>query len=335
MSQAATVASPSRPLRYVARSLARRCQGRTLMLGRGWPEVEAELRSQGVDIAVQRVEDLEAGSATATPTIGTSGADGGAERFDTVLLAKALELETGQERLSNLIQHAWNLVSDDGRLIVCVPNREAVADSDDNPPGFDRRRLKRLLQQIDRPRVVTDQPYAWLVMSIDARPGLDRTSQQRHQTIARLCREPVIELGCAQGHLARAIADRGLSVTGVDKSALKITRARAMFPEIQFVEADILELPATSQYATVVLAEVLEHVLEDVGDWILAKAWELVAPGGRLIVSVPNEDCVPHPNHVRQFDRLDLSRTLRRFGRPRLVTEQPFKWLLMYVDRTA
>jgi hypothetical protein len=42
---------------------------------------------------------------------------------------------------------------------------------------------------------------------------------------------------------------------------------------------------------------------------------------------------VPHPNHVREFDRAELVGLLERFGPPRLVTEQPYRYLLMYVDR--
>lgn len=56
-------------------------------------------------------------------------------------------------------------------------------------------------------------------------------------------------------------------------------------------------------------------------------------PGGRLIVSPPIEDCVPHRNHVRVCRRPGLEAELRPFGEPVLVTEQPYKWLPIYVDR--
>ena len=68
---------------------------------------------------------------------------------------------------------------------------------------------------------------------------------------------------------------------------------------------------------------------------MLVKAWKLLAPGGRLIVSVPNQDCVPHPNHVREFDRRSLKKVLGRWGRPRLITDQPYKWLMMTVEKTS
>ena len=130
------------------------------------------------------------------------------------------------------------------------------------------------------------------------------------------------------------IAARGLEVVGVDLSGEKIRRARAEHPDITFLESDIraLSLPDAS-YDTVVIAEVLEHVGEEAGAGILERARRLLGPRGRLILSVPNEDCVPHPHHVRQFDRKSLKRLLLPLGKPRLVTAQPYKWLLGYVDR--
>jgi ubiquinone/menaquinone biosynthesis C-methylase UbiE len=120
----------------------------------------------------------------------------------------------------------------------------------------------------------------------------------------------------------------------VDISRDKISRARAAFPDLEFIECDIarLSLPDAS-FDTAVLAEVLEHVDEALGAVFLARAWRLLRPHGRLIVSVPNEDCIPHRNHVRVFDRRSLRALLRPLGRPKLVTDQPYKWLLMYVDK--
>jgi 2-polyprenyl-3-methyl-5-hydroxy-6-metoxy-1,4-benzoquinol methylase len=132
------------------------------------------------------------------------------------------------------------------------------------------------------------------------------------------------------------IRDRQLEVVGVDISGSKIARARELYPEILFIQSDVRDLALTEEsFDSVVLAETLEHVPEEVGAQILSKAWSLLKPGGRLIVSVPNEDCIPHPNHVRQFDRSSLKRLLQPLGRPRLVTDQPYKWLLMYVDRAT
>jgi hypothetical protein len=67
---------------------------------------------------------------------------------------------------------------------------------------------------------------------------------------------------------------------------------------------------------------------------MLDRAFSLVAPGGRLIVTVPNEDSIPHPNHVQHFDRAALEALLRPYGDAVLCVEQPYKWLLAWVARS-
>jgi 2-polyprenyl-3-methyl-5-hydroxy-6-metoxy-1,4-benzoquinol methylase len=298
----------------LARVIARRCRGKTAVLGPRWPKVLHEILARDVDVQAVEREALA-----------------GEETFDTVVLLRMLERHAESEHLA-LLEGAWQRLSPDGRLVVCVPNGDHGRDPEAKT-RFTRAGLKRLLQRIDRPHLMKDQPYRWLVMWIDARPRLDRASHERHESIADLCRGRVLELGCAHGHLCAAIAGRGLAVEGVDKSRLKIAGARRLFPDIPFRQVDILELPVAERHDTVILAEVLEHVPEETGDRMLAKAWEAVAEGGRLIVSVPNDDCVPHANHVRRFRPEDLSRALEPFGAPRHIDEQPFKWLTAYVNR--
>lgn len=299
----------------LARAVARRCKGKTAVLGRRWPDVLHEMLARDVD--VQSVE---------------RGALEGDDIFDTIVLLRSLEYLLETEHLP-LLERAWQRLGTHGRLVVCVPNEDHGRDPDAKA-SFTRPDLKKLMQHIDRPHLMKDQPYRWLVMWLDALPRLDRASHDRHEILAGLCRGRVLELGCAYGHLAAAIARRGLVVEGIDKSRLKVAGAQRLFPEIPFRRADILELPVTRNRDTVILAEVLEHVPEEIGERMLAKAWEAVAEGGRLIVSVPNDDCVPHANHVRQFRREDLVGALECFGTPRQIDEQPYKWLAAYVDRS-
>jgi ubiquinone/menaquinone biosynthesis C-methylase UbiE len=125
-------------------------------------------------------------------------------------------------------------------------------------------------------------------------------------------------------------------VVGVEKNASKIAQARKNCPGIEFVRQDVLKLPfACESFDTVALPEILEHVSESVGDRMLETAWRFLKPGGRLVVSVPNENCVPSRTHVRQFSRKSLAAILSRFGKPYLETRQPYKWLIMYVEKIS
>ncbi len=253
--------------------------------------------------------------------------------FDTVVLVRAIEFEEAQET-RELLLGAWDRVGLRGELLVCVPHEDHV-----DEPGvrqrFTRKGLKKLLKAIDWPRIFTDQPFGWLLMSVKSGARVNRTTEQRYRVIAGLCRGRVLELGCGSGELCDKISQRGHAVVGVDKSAAKIAKAHRLYPAIEFEQADILELAGRPEYDTVVLAEVLEHVPDDVGESMLRKAWDLVATGGRLVVSVPNEGCVRHANHLREFTLADFLEMLRPLGRPKLVADQPFKWLLAWIERPA
>ena len=171
-----------------------------------------------------------------------------------------------------------------------------------------------------------------------ANPGTkpDRSLRDLFRATAVRCRGKTVVLGQGEGHLAKVISDRHLEVLEVNISGSKPPGTRPQSPGIPFIQSNIDELAIPEEaFNTVVFAEVLEHVDEDKGSQILSKAWRLLKPGGRLIVSVPNEDCIPHPHHVRQFNRRSLKKLLRSLGRPRLVMDQPFIWLMMYVDSTS
>jgi 2-polyprenyl-3-methyl-5-hydroxy-6-metoxy-1,4-benzoquinol methylase len=310
---AGTADVPQRALRRLARPLARGCRGRTALVTAALPELDEALRERGVEA----VEAHFPG-----PPV------------DTVVVAGRLEYER-QEEAPHLLHDAWQRLSRDGRLVVCVANEDCGADPR-HVQRFTRRSLHRLLRPFGRPRLVTGQPYRWLVMTVDARRRATVGEQERYRVIAGLCRGSVLELGCGSGELCAAVARRGLPCTGIDRSGKKIEQARRWHsgPGLEFAQGDILELDLRGRrYDTVLLSEVLEHVEDETGLAMLLNAWRALAPGGRLIVSVPNEDCVPHPNHVREFRRCDLAKLLRRFGRPRLVTDQPFRYLLMFVRK--
>lgn len=299
-------------------ALARECRGVTGLVGPPDPALARTLAARGLP-----VRELEL-----RPAPGDAGpGEARTPELDTILIHGVVE-RLSSSRARALLRDARARLRPDGRLVVCVPHE--VRGAPGGGRGFDRRRLQRLLRPLGSPRLVSCQPYRWLVMTVRTRPSPG--VRERYRVIADLCRGRVIELGCGPGELARTLAMRGLEVVGVDQSEKKIALARERLPHVRFLASDIRDLEVTARYDSVVLSEVLEHVREQVGDAILAKAWSLVAAGGRLVVSVPHEDCVPHPNHVRRFDSAALAALLVRFGPPQLVTEQPYRYLLMYVD---
>lgn len=333
-----------RAQRELFRVIARRCHGKTVILGPGAGSLAKSAVDRGVDLAQFDLRDPSMpGGRSQSPDLPSMPCDIGElalpeEGSNTVVLLGVLGL-VSEEACPEILSEAWRLLRPGGRLIVSVPNGDCVPRANGVRP-FSRHRLTKLLRSLGKPRLVTDQPLRWLLMCVQkdgsAARRPNRTWKQRFRATAGLCRGSVIELGCGEGHLTKAISDRGLEAMGVDMNEAKIGLARQAYPAIDFIQSDIRELTLPPEsFDTVLLAEVLEHVSKDVCSEFLSKARLLLKANGRLIVSVPNEDCIPHPHHIRQFTRRDLKRLLQPLGRPRLVTDQPFKWLLMYVDRTS
>jgi 2-polyprenyl-3-methyl-5-hydroxy-6-metoxy-1,4-benzoquinol methylase len=304
----------------LVRALAGLAEGRTCVIGANADPVRSALRRR------RNVTLVE------LPPAGVSGEDCEVHHTGTVETVLAVDaLPVGDRSACEaLIRQLGARVGESGRLVVCVPNADAAA----GEAGLSRRELRRLMRPLGRPRIVSTQPFRWLIMSVQRTEPVSRSTSERYAVIAELCHGAVLELGCGPGELAALLAERGLRVLGVDKNEEKIRLAQERFPGVDFETADITEfVPPRRSYDCVILAEVLEHVPEDVGQLMLDAAWDRVGSGGRLIVSVPNEDCVPHRNHLREFDSRSLGRLLSGFGTPQLVIEQPYKYLLMFVER--
>ncbi len=60
-------------------------------------------------------------------------------------------------------------------------------------------------------------------------------------------REPVYDLGCGPGHVARYLLDRGVRVTGLDLSPGMVARARELNPGIEFRPGDMRALDDRDQ----------------------------------------------------------------------------------------
>lgn len=125
---------------------------------------------------------------------------------------------------------------------------------------------------------------------------------------------PVADVGCGTGGNAAAFARAGYDVFALDANPEAIALAQARFPDVTFaVGADpSLASHRTGPQATVVIADVLEH-LDDDRDF-LARAVGVVRERGHVVVTVPADPALWGPH--------DLA-----FGHKRRYTEQALRGL--------
>ena len=134
-----------------------------------------------------------------------------------------------------------------------------------------------------------DRAAQWLAWA--RTPGLDDYWQYRDAFFDRLVPAPgraTLEVGCGEGRVARDLATRGHTVTGVDASPTLIASATELDGQSQYVVARAEALPFEAGDFDLVVAY---NSLMDVDDMPLAvaEAARVLEPAGHLAV------CVTHP----------------------------------------
>ncbi|MFE9499894.1 class I SAM-dependent methyltransferase [Streptomyces collinus] len=99
----------------------------------------------------------------------------------------------------------------------------------------------------------------------------------------------VVDLACGPGVQAIFLARHGMRVTGVDRSAAALDRARALAglyrSEVTFLEGDILDVPLPDGCADVVHDSFVYHnVRPEARTAYAAEAARLAVPGGLFIM---------------------------------------------------
>jgi 2-polyprenyl-3-methyl-5-hydroxy-6-metoxy-1,4-benzoquinol methylase len=99
----------------------------------------------------------------------------------------------------------------------------------------------------------------------------------------------VLDVGCATGYLAEALAVRGCTVSGLEYDAEAAEEARPHLDRLVVGDVETLDLAeafAGERFDVVVFGDVLEHLRDPLA--ALRKAGEVLAPGGSVVASIPN-----------------------------------------------
>ena len=134
----------------------------------------------------------------------------------------------------------------------------------------------------------------------------------------------VVDVGCGGGLLLRMLRERGLAVLGLEKSHAAASAAWKR-NHVAVVRGDLSEGPIErGTCAVVTMFHVLEHLHEPVS--YLRSARDLLVPGGRLVIQVPNASSwqflmfgehwngVDVPRHLVNYRQRDLEHLLDYCG---------------------
>lgn len=136
----------------------------------------------------------------------------------------------------------------------------------------------------------------------------------------------VLDVGAGAGTLARALAARGHTVTGLEASERFIAHARRL-GGASYVLGDATALPfADGAFDAVVAGEVLEHLEDDRS--AVRELFRVLAPGGVALVSVPADPARwdasdDWAGHVRRYAPDELK---GRFLEAGFTIDRCFRW---------
>jgi 2-polyprenyl-3-methyl-5-hydroxy-6-metoxy-1,4-benzoquinol methylase len=111
-----------------------------------------------------------------------------------------------------------------------------------------------------------------------------------HSQIVKQCGEGqglrLLDVGCARGHLSEVLASQGWSVTGIEYDVADAAVARDRGIDVIVGTAEDAMSTMNEKFDVIVFADVLEHFVHP--EDVLSLARALLAPGGRIVISIPN-----------------------------------------------
>jgi len=144
----------------------------------------------------------------------------------------------------------------------------------------------------------------------------------------------ILDVGCGAGDLLASLRKQGHSAIGMDVSHSALRSAKEL--DVPGVHGSYRQAPFQDQiFDVVMMFHVLEHIPDP--DAAIAGARKLLKPNGRLLIQVPNADCMQYtilgrkwmgldvPRHLYDYRRQDIENLLARNGFA-IVRRKYFSW---------
>jgi 2-polyprenyl-3-methyl-5-hydroxy-6-metoxy-1,4-benzoquinol methylase len=151
----------------------------------------------------------------------------------------------------------------------------------------------------------------------ETEPGIVALHLKRYEFALPFCAgKEVLDAGCGVGYGTAHLATVARRVVGVDRDIETIEYARQRYgsDRIEFVQADLLELPlADDSFETACSFETIEHVPDP--EALVSQLRRVTRAGGVCLVSTPRVDETTrdpaNPFHSVELSAADLERLLR------------------------
>ncbi|MBU1963962.1 methyltransferase domain-containing protein [Patescibacteria group bacterium] len=122
----------------------------------------------------------------------------------------------------------------------------------------------------------------------------------------------ILDVGCGEGKLLHEInkTSPNKKLVGIDISKRAIGFAKAINPNLDFIEDDICEVDSNEKFDVVTLIETIEHIHPDKREEFIRSIWDKVTENGFLLLTAPSKNVPTIEKHYEHFDQPSLEKCL-------------------------
>lgn len=121
----------------------------------------------------------------------------------------------------------------------------------------------------------------------------------------------LLDVGCGAGALLKQMTALGWKCWGLDVSSIAIEKAQKNVPQATYLQSTLTDLNIKHTFDAIVLSHVLEHLPDPVDS--LHKCFDLLVPGGKLLIGIPNINSPEANLFGRYWSGLDIPRHMVHF----------------------
>jgi ubiquinone/menaquinone biosynthesis C-methylase UbiE len=138
----------------------------------------------------------------------------------------------------------------------------------------------------------------------------------------------VLDVGCGEGVITAALAEKNPAITGCDYSAEAIARAQHNFPRLNFVYSNATRLRfADESFTRVIFSDVAEHLLPQQCRKSLSEIRRVLKRQGQLIMATPLTGQMKNTStyaHLYEYSEQEMRAVLGDFFEDVQLADKPF-----------